>query len=89
MEKPRILQDTPFTELVGLKSLTIGKQGQENIVHHVDMELRHRYADFRDYLDRYDNLTPEQKCIAGSCISYRMALGAVNRVVANPSDIRF
>jgi len=80
----RELQSLPFTELVALK-LT----GTPEQAHHVEMETRSRYADFRDYLDRYDNLTPDQKCVAGSCLSYRMALGAVNHVVTNPSDIRF
>ena len=79
-EKPRILQDMPFTELIELKCLS-RNEDRANVYGQVERELRHRYADFRDYIDRFDALTPEQQLIAGDCMSYRMALGAVNRTV--------
>ena len=81
MEKPRLLRSTPFAELVGLKYSTVDTSEGGEICNQVNNEIKYRYAEFRDYIDKYDALTPEQKRIAGGCMSYRMALGAVNRTV--------
>jgi hypothetical protein len=80
----RELQDQSFTELIGLKAQHYNESDYALIAGRIDRELRARYVEFRQYLDNYDQLNPEQKEVAKDCIRYRMALGAVNRVVQRP-----
>jgi len=75
----RELDSVPFTDLVGLRHSQPSEYGGK-----VEQEIRARHQDARDYLDRYDQLTAEQKEIARPCIIYKMAMGAVNRVVEKP-----
>lgn len=70
-KEPRAFQELTFDDLLAIKMTS------PELAHRIDYELRTRYAEFRDYCDRYDALTAEQKEIAEPCFRYRMQLGAV------------
>lgn len=76
--KDQVLQDKSFTELVGLKMV------EPLMSPMINREMRLRFAEFEQYLDNFDALEPMQKDVAKDCIRYRMALGAINRVVTRP-----
>ncbi len=86
MEKD--LSQMTFTELIGVKSSQINRDDMLLATQAVDRVLRLRVNEFRGYLDRYDQLTPEQKEMSEPCLRYRMAMGPANYIVRKCVEVQ-